>query len=89
VDGGGAGVDYFILHTRRHYSYETDRVFFEEMELPEAGYDLCMGSGRHGKRRGKMLAGIEKAKRTPGCKPQMKFEYEFENAHEWIALELG
>ena len=28
------GIDYFILHTGQHYSYEMDRVFFEELELP-------------------------------------------------------
>lgn len=35
------------------------------------------------------MAGIEKAKRTLGCKPQMKFEYEFESAHEWFAWNWG
>ncbi len=31
---GKRGLDYFILHTGQHYSYEMDRVFFEELELP-------------------------------------------------------
>ena len=37
-----------------------DRVFFEELGLPEARYNLEVGSGAHGEQTGKMLAGIEK-----------------------------
>jgi UDP-N-acetylglucosamine 2-epimerase (non-hydrolysing) len=29
------GLDYFVLHTGQHYSYEMDRVFFDELRLPE------------------------------------------------------
>jgi len=29
-------LDYFILHTGQHYSYNMDRIFFEQLELPEA-----------------------------------------------------
>jgi len=53
------GVDYFILHTGQHYSYEMDRIFFEELRLPAARYRLDVGSGSHGEQTGKMLAGIE------------------------------
>jgi len=54
------GLDYFILHTGQHYSYNMDRVFFEDLELPEARYNLDVGSGHHGWQTGKMLVGIEK-----------------------------
>jgi len=57
-------IDYFILHTGQHYSYEMDKVFFEQLGLPDVKDDL-------------------------DCKPQMKFEYEFENAHWVVCLELG
>ncbi len=40
------GLDWFVLHTGQHYSYNMDRVFFEEMELPEARYNPNAGSGR-------------------------------------------
>lgn len=53
-------LDYFILHTGQHYSYELDRVFFEELELPEARYNLDTGSGSHGEQTGRMLASIER-----------------------------
>src|SRR3972149_9136057 len=54
------GMEYFILHTGQHYSYNMDRVFFEQLKLPEAKYNLEAGSGAHGEQTGKMLAGIEK-----------------------------
>jgi len=54
------GVDYFILHTGQHYSYEMDRAFFEELELPEPKYNLDVGSGTHAEQTGKIMSGIEK-----------------------------
>ena len=54
------GLDYFILHTGQHYSYKMDRVFFEQLELPDAKYNLDVGSGSHGEQTGKILIGVEK-----------------------------
>ncbi|MEM1672684.1 MAG: UDP-N-acetylglucosamine 2-epimerase (non-hydrolyzing) [Archaeoglobaceae archaeon] len=53
-------VDYFILHTGQHYSYEMDRIFFEELELPKPKYNLNIGSGSHAEQTAKMLVSIEK-----------------------------
>jgi len=52
--------DFFILHTGQHYSYNMDKIFFEQLELPEAKHNLDMGSGTHAEQTGKMLIGIEK-----------------------------
>jgi UDP-N-acetylglucosamine 2-epimerase (non-hydrolysing) len=52
-------LDYFILHTGQHYSYEMDRVFFEQLELPDVKYNLDIGSARHGDQTGRMLIKIE------------------------------
>ncbi len=52
--------NFFILHTGQHYSYNMDMVFFEQLKLPEAKYNLDAGGGAHGEQTGKMLAGIEK-----------------------------
>jgi UDP-N-acetylglucosamine 2-epimerase (non-hydrolysing) len=52
--------DYFILHTGQHYSYEMDRVFFEELELPAPAYNLDVGSGSHAVQTGAILAGVER-----------------------------
>lgn len=51
--------DYFVLHTNQHYSYEMDRVFFEELNLLDPKYNLEVGSGTHGKQTGMMLGRIE------------------------------
>jgi UDP-N-acetylglucosamine 2-epimerase (non-hydrolysing) len=53
-------LDYFILHTGQHYSYNLDKIFFEDLEIPEAKYNLDVGSGTHAEETGKMLIGIEK-----------------------------
>jgi len=53
------GLDYFILHSNQHYSYKMDRVFFEQLRLPEPKYNLNVGSGSHAEETGKMLIGIE------------------------------
>lgn len=50
---------YFILHTGQHYSYNLDRIFFEELGLPEATYNLDIGSGTHAEETGMMLIKIE------------------------------
>jgi len=52
--------DYFILHTGQHYSYNLDRVFFDQLKLPQAKYNLEVGSGSHARQTGKILIGVEK-----------------------------
>lgn len=49
-----------ILHTGQHYSYELDRIFFEELLLPLPDYNLDVGSGSHAEQTGKIMMGIEK-----------------------------
>ncbi len=52
-------VDSYSIHTGQHYSYEMDRIFFEELELPECKYNLNVGSGSHGYQTGRMMELIE------------------------------
>ena len=54
------GRGYFILHTGQHYSYNLDRVFFEQLRLLQAKYNLEVGSGSHAEQTAKMLIGVEK-----------------------------
>jgi len=53
---------FVLVHTGQHYSYEMDRVFFEELELPEPDYRLDVGlkARTHGEQVGLMLIEIEK-----------------------------
>lgn len=53
------GRDYFILHTGQHYSYEMDRVFFQELSLPSAKYNVGAGSGTHAHQTAQILMGVE------------------------------
>jgi len=53
------GLEYFTLHTGQHYSYQMDRIFFEELELPKPEYNLDVGSGSHALQTGKIMTGIE------------------------------
>jgi UDP-N-acetylglucosamine 2-epimerase (non-hydrolysing) len=53
------GLDYFVIHTGQHYSYNMDKIFFDNLELPYPKYNLNVGSGSHGEQTGKMLMKIE------------------------------
>jgi UDP-N-acetylglucosamine 2-epimerase (non-hydrolysing) len=48
-----------LIHTGQHYSYELDRIFFEELRLPTPHYNLDVGSGNHAVQTAKMLTGLE------------------------------
>ena len=54
------GMEFFILHTGQHYSYNMDKVFFEQLRLPQPRYNLRVGSGTHAEETGRMMIGIEK-----------------------------
>jgi len=54
------GMDFFILHTGQHYSYSMDKIFFDQLELPEPKYNLEVGSGTHAEQTAKMMMGVER-----------------------------
>jgi UDP-N-acetylglucosamine 2-epimerase (non-hydrolysing) len=54
------GIENRILHTGQHYSYEMDRIFFEELELPPSDFTLDVGSGSHAEQTGRIMAGVER-----------------------------
>jgi len=53
-------LDFSIIHTGQHYSYHMDRIFFEQLELPQPDHNLDVGSGNHGEQTGRIMAGLEK-----------------------------
>lgn len=59
-----ARIPYAILHTGQHYSYTMDKVFFEQLQLPQPKHNLNVGSGSHAEQTGKMLIGIEGVLKT-------------------------
>jgi hypothetical protein len=50
---------FLVLHTGQHYSYDMDRVFFEQLSLPEPNNNLNVGSGTHAEQTSKILTGVE------------------------------
>ncbi len=52
-------LDFLVIHTGQHYSYNMDRVFFEQLNLPEPKNNLDVGSGTHAEQTSKILLGVE------------------------------
>ncbi|AKB42274.1 non-hydrolyzing UDP-N-acetylglucosamine 2-epimerase [Methanosarcina vacuolata] len=48
-----------LIHTGQHYDYEMNKIFFEELGIPEPDYYLGVGSGSHGQQTGEMLRKLE------------------------------
>jgi UDP-N-acetylglucosamine 2-epimerase (non-hydrolysing) len=53
------GLDYFVIHTGQHYSFDMDKIFFGELQLPLPKFNLDIGSGTHGEQTGKIMMGSE------------------------------
>jgi UDP-N-acetylglucosamine 2-epimerase (non-hydrolysing) len=53
-------LDYFVIHTNQHYSENMDKVFFEELKLKDAKYNLGINWGNHWEMTGRMMIEIEK-----------------------------
>jgi UDP-N-acetylglucosamine 2-epimerase (non-hydrolysing) len=52
-------LNYFILHTGQQYSYNMDKIFFEQLELPEPIYNLDIRSGSHAEQSAKIILRME------------------------------
>ncbi|MBI3029547.1 MAG: UDP-N-acetylglucosamine 2-epimerase (non-hydrolyzing) [Candidatus Rokubacteria bacterium] len=58
---GGPPIDHIIVHTGQHYDAGMSDVFFDELAIPPATFNLGVGSGSHGSQTDQMLARIEGA----------------------------
>lgn len=52
-------LNYFIIHTNQHYSLNMDSLFFEELGIPKAKYNLWIHGWSHGYMCWRMLEKIE------------------------------
>ena len=48
-----------ILHSGQHYDYEMSKIFFQELGIPDADYNLDIGSGTHGFQTGSILVKLD------------------------------
>lgn len=48
-----------IVHTGQHYDENMSQIFFDELGIPKADYNLNVGSDIHGRQTAKMIVGIE------------------------------
>lgn len=53
-------LDYFLIHTNQHYSENMDKVFFDELWLKKAKYNLWINWWNHWEMTWKMMIEIEK-----------------------------
>lgn len=56
-----SGVHEVLIHTGQHYDFCLSDIFFDELAIPGAVYNLGIGSGRHGAQTGRMLEAVESA----------------------------
>lgn len=49
------GLDYFLLHTGQHYSYNMDRLFQEQLSVPKPHYNLRAGGDTFGAQVGTII----------------------------------
>jgi UDP-N-acetylglucosamine 2-epimerase (non-hydrolysing) len=52
--------DFFIIHTNQHYDTNLDKIFFSDLNLPKAKYNLKIGSHTRSEQIKKMVDGIVK-----------------------------
>lgn len=62
-----------LIHTGQHYDYEMNKIFFEELGIPEPDYYLDVGSGLHGYQTGEMLRKLEEVLKIE--KPDLVLTY--------------
>ncbi|MBZ4647031.1 MAG: UDP-N-acetylglucosamine 2-epimerase [Clostridia bacterium] len=48
-----------LIHTGQHYDYQMNKIFFDQLQIPEPEYHLNIGSSSHGHQTGEMLRKIE------------------------------
>ena len=60
-------IKHFVIHTGQHYSSSMDDIFFRDLNLNKAKYNLNTGSQPFRNQIGFMVNGIEKILRKEQC----------------------
>jgi len=53
-------INYYIIHSGQHYSYNMDKVFFEQLQIPKPKYKLEVGSKSPRLQTALIISGTEK-----------------------------
>jgi UDP-N-acetylglucosamine 2-epimerase (non-hydrolysing) len=56
----GKAISYRLVHTGQHYDDKLSKIFFEELNIPEAHVNLAAGSGTQAEQTGKIMVEFEK-----------------------------
>jgi len=56
-------IEHILVHTGQHYDDRMSRAFFEQLEIPDAGINLGVGSGSHAEQVGNTMIAFEKVLR--------------------------
>jgi UDP-N-acetylglucosamine 2-epimerase (non-hydrolysing) len=48
-------LQHIVVHAGQHYSYNLDKVFFDELGIRKPDYNLAVGSGTHGQQTAKVI----------------------------------
>ena len=52
-------IEEILLHTGQHFDHDMSEIFFQELQIPKAKYNLNIQGSTHGAMTGKMLEAIE------------------------------
>jgi UDP-N-acetylglucosamine 2-epimerase len=55
----GRNIEYIFIHSGQHYDYDMDKIFFEEMQVPDPTHYLGIGSKLPGEQIGEMITKSE------------------------------
>lgn len=55
----GRNIEYIFIHSGQHYDYDMDKIFFEEMDVPDPTHYLGIGSKLPGEQIGEMITKSE------------------------------
>jgi UDP-N-acetylglucosamine 2-epimerase (non-hydrolysing) len=60
IKTSGAGIRYRLVHTGQHYDDRLSKIFFEQLEIPDADVNLGAGSGSQAEQTSRIMTEFEK-----------------------------